>query len=99
MVASAPKGERSEDYSSSKKVPLKNHSEQVNFEPEHLLHGLPALKSRQYTGHLHLRVGSPSTGCAWWELTNGSEGYARWKVMESSISLSCDTCYSEFDLG
>jgi len=99
VVASAPKGERSKDYSSSRKVPLKNHSEQVNFEPEHLLHGLPALKSRQNTRHLRLRAGSPSTGCVGRELTNGSEGFARWKVMESSISLSCDTCYSEFDLG
>jgi len=99
LVASAPKGERSKDYSSSKKVPLKNHSEQVNFEPEHLLHVLPALKSRQNTRHLRLRAGSPSTGCAGPGSDKWQSWFARWKVMESSITLSCDTCYLEFDLG
>jgi len=99
VVASAPKGERSKDYSSSKKVPLKNHSEQDNFGPEHLLHVLPALKSRKNTRYLRLRAGSLCSRC----VGAGSDKWqccsARWRVMESSISLSCDNCYSEFDLG
>ena len=99
MVASAPKGEMSKDYSSSKKVPLKNHSEQDNFEQEHLLHVLPALKSRQNTSYLRLRAGSLCSRCT----GVGSDKWhcccARCRVVESPISLSCENCYSKFDLG
>jgi len=56
-------------------------------------------KSRQNTRHLRLRAGSPSTGCTGPGSDKWQSWFARWKVMESSITLSCDTCYLEFDLG
>ena len=52
-----------------------------------------------YTVGLRLRAGSPSTGCAERESDKWQCWFARWKVMESSITLSCDNCYSKFDLG
>jgi len=57
------------------------------------------LRAPEYTVGVRLRAGSPSTGCAEWESDKWQCQFARWKGMESSITLSCDTCLSEFDQG
>jgi len=57
------------------------------------------LRAPEYAVGVRLRAGSPSIGCAGWESDKWQCQFARWKGMESSITLFCDTCLSEFDLG
>ena len=57
------------------------------------------LRAPEYTVGVSLRAGSPSIGCAEGESDKWQCHFARWKGMESSITLSYDTCLSEFDQG
>ena len=57
------------------------------------------LSPPKYTMGVRLSAESPSMGCVYRERDKWQCHFARWKGMESSITLSCDTCLSKFDQG
>jgi len=71
----------------------------VKTRPFHLLHRQSALHPTWIHSVGAMHVKKPFYGVRWARRDKSQGQSTRWRSMESSRNLSCDTCISEFDQG